>query len=345
MSRTSPTGLARSRLTPLHVTGIDAWSSLCSTAYVPLATVADPGFRGSMHETTAGVASISQVGSTAATIQRGRPQVRADPREALILSIFLTGGGTVLQSPQPAAVRAGAGYLLESDRPYSVRFAGRYDMLALRLPAARTGLDRRELGALTGRPIGAAVPELAVLRGHLAQLVDEPPAPAEEATEQAVLGELLGALGHRMLHPDRPQPRLSGAALVTHARWYLQRHHTDPDFGIDDAARAYGVSRRHLEAAFARRGQGRGPGPGAHLRTVRMRRASQLLAADRDLTVAAAARRAGFGDVNTFIRAFRRQWHTTPDSWRRGRSAVAPLRRDDDRLLTDLGRLTWARAS
>lgn len=336
----SPTGPARSRVTPLRVVGSDAWSSLCSTSYVPLATVADPGFRGSMHETTAGAASISQVGSTAATIQRRRAQVHADPREALILSIFLTGGGTVLQGAPPAAVRAGAGYLLDSDRPYSVRFAGPYDMLAVRLPVAGTGLDRPALAALTGRPIPAAVPELAVLRGHLAQLlVGDPPL----ATEPRVLAELLGALGHRLRHPERPLPQLGSAALVTHAQWYLQRHHADPSFGVDDLARAYGVSRRYLEVVFARHGAG----PGAHLRAVRLRRASRLLAADHRLTVAAAARQAGFGDLNTFIRAFRRAWEVTPDAWRRSGSAAAPAphRPDDDGLLTDLGRLTWARAA
>lgn len=342
MPRTSPTGLNRSRVAPLHVAGIDAWSSLCSTAYVPLATVAARDFRGSMHETRVGDASVSQVGSTAATIQRGRPRVRTDPREALILSIFLTGGGTVLQGTRPVRVTAGTGYLLESDRPYSVRFDQPYDMLALRLPTEHTGLDHRVLADLTGRPIGPAVPELGVLRGHLAQLVDAPPAGDAVATEHAVLAELLAALAHRLRHPERPLARLSNDALVVHAQWYLLRHHADASFGVDDLARAYGVSRRHLEIVFTRRGAG----PGAHLRTLRLRRASQLLAADRELTVAAAARQAGFGEVNTFIRAFRRQWETTPDDWRRSRSdVVVPLRPPADELLTDLSRLTWTRAS
>lgn len=341
----APTGRRRALWTPLRVTGSEDWTRVCDQSYVPLATIAEPRFRGEMYAADVGAASVSQVGSTPALISRDRRLVRADPRESLILSIFLRSGGTVVQGGLPVRLQAGDGYLLDSDDPYSVRFHAPYDMLALRLPIASVGVDRRAVSSVVGRVLPRGGHELSVLRRHLALLLADggrgrDRGGADEEAASALLAELTGMLVRRADDPEAATARLSNDALVAHARHFMVRHFRDSSFGVDDVAREYAVTRRHLEKLFHRLGTS----PGSHLRDLRLRHASQLLASDRPMPVSEVALRAGFGDVNTLIRTFRRRWGTTPLRWRNERRRIVAELPPDPRsvaLLTDLSRFTW----
>ncbi|WP_418057366.1 AraC family transcriptional regulator [Pimelobacter simplex] len=299
----------------LAVTGLEEWSQLCSTAYVPLEVSATPDFRGALRSRERGPLSLSQVGATPSTVQRTSRLVTTDPREALLFAVFLRGRGVISQHGHAEPVRAGGGYVLQTDQPYGLRLTSDNELLILRVPAELTGLDPDALPTIAGRVLPPGTAEIEVLARELATalLGDEstPAAPAAPGPE--LLLDLLRAVTHRTRYGDRSRPYLSGSALWASARWYLERHHTDPRLNLDDVAARFMVSRRHLEQQFVRHGSG----PATYLRNVRRERAAHLLLADRSTTVARVARSAGFADVDTFIRAFRRHHGQTPAEWRR----------------------------
>ena len=315
------------------VAGIDAWSELCSQAYVPLSTDAAPDFRGAMHDRSVGRLGVSQIGSTAATIRRNVRLTRREPREAMLLSIMLAGSVGVRQSERlpdrPSQVPMGAAYLLESDRPYEVRLPARYDMVTLLLPRDGIRLREEKRRALAGQPIPQS-DVLDVLRNHLARLLAREDG-GDDRAEEAVTLELLRGVIRAQTHPHVTPDRLSPEAQLAHARWFLAEHRADHDLTIDAAADWLHVSRRHLENRFAEKGES----PASYLRTLRVDRATTLLSADAGLSIGEAAQRSGFSDVNTFIRSFRRLHGTTPAAWRRGHRTRRP-RTAAARLLSPL---------
>ena len=84
------------------------------------------------------------------------------------------------------------------------------------------------------------------------------------------------------------------------------------DLSLDDLARRVASSRRQLQRAFAEIG---GTTFRAHLTTVRMDRAADLLA-ERDLTVREVAQRVGYRQPAQFAKAFRRRHGSAPSAFR-----------------------------
>jgi AraC-like DNA-binding protein len=99
--------------------------------------------------------------------------------------------------------------------------------------------------------------------------------------------------------------------MLTHVR----KHLADPELRVEELARRHHVSVRHAYTLFERIGTT----PGAYLREQRLLAAQAMLSDPRydRLAVSSIAAAVGFRDLSTFERAFRRQYGTTPASWRR----------------------------
>ncbi|UUW87117.1 AraC family transcriptional regulator [Nocardioides sp. WV_118_6] len=337
----------------VEVTGIDAWADACSCAYVPLAVdvaspyrpPATPGVdvRGAVRERVLGTVGITQIGSTPATVTRTERSVRTDPREVFMVAVFLGGGGTTVQAGRVARCARRSGFLMDGDRPYSMRFEEGNDLLALRLPRERLTASDRTLRGITSTAVPGSSDTLNVLRRYLAGLVAmrRPIAAPAVATHQEIAVELANALVHEMVYPERSMPALSGGALVASVRWFMDQNYADPQLSIDEIARRFMISRRYLEKLFAAIDDG---APAAYLRRQRLRRAAALLAAYPELKVERIARDVGFIDVNTFARAFRREFGANPRTWRRdrGRTSAALLAPGPGRpLLASLDEFDW----
>lgn len=118
----------------------------------------------------------------------------------------------------------------------------------------------------------------------------------------------LAALPELLAHPYRAdrEARLRGAL-----EW-LERHLDTPS-PLEAVARRSGLAPSSFRRAFR---AARGQSFGAWLRSTRVRAAQSLLA-NEDLPVTSVARQVGFGEVHTFIRAFREQIGKTPGAYRR----------------------------
>ena len=112
-------------------------------------------------------------------------------------------------------------------------------------------------------------------------------------------------------------PNLSEAALYAHL-------HLEDDLPLATLARVAGLSPHHFHRKFRHRF---GEAPAAYVRRLRLERAAWriLLLTDPILTIALDC---GFRDHETFSRAFRRRYGTSPRSYRAAGRAPARARRD-----------------
>jgi LacI family transcriptional regulator len=88
--------------------------------------------------------------------------------------------------------------------------------------------------------------------------------------------------------------------------------HFEGEIGVDDIARASGMSRRGLHDAFS---EHLGCTPGDKLRSVRIEFSKRLLA-ESDAKIESVARHSGYSSLNTFFIAFRKAEKMTPAGFR-----------------------------
>jgi LacI family transcriptional regulator len=93
---------------------------------------------------------------------------------------------------------------------------------------------------------------------------------------------------------------------------FIAEHFAD-SIGVDDVARAAGMSRRGLHQAF---GEHVGCTPGDKIRGVRLDLARRLLA-ETEEKIEVVARQSGYPNVNTFFIAFRKGENSTPAEYRK----------------------------
>jgi AraC-like DNA-binding protein len=94
----------------------------------------------------------------------------------------------------------------------------------------------------------------------------------------------------------------------------VARRFSDPNFDLDSAAAASGLSRRYVQKLL----EGTGKSFTEHLAGRRLERASAMLTDPRHLHLAIIdiAFAVGFGDVSHFNRMFRRRFGETPSGAR-----------------------------
>jgi AraC-like DNA-binding protein len=300
----------------LRARGIDEWSAVCSRSFVPLMADGDSSFTGLVRHISVHDIGVSYVESTSSRVYRPRALIQREPRDDVLLSIQVSGTGRVSQADRCAALVPGTAALYDSDRAYELSFPGPMSEIVLQIPRARLGVRDTIIRDATARQLVAS-PRLTVLRHFLAGMLAAGDGPDDDLGGLAdMAAELLAGAVSPML--GLHDQSLSGDALWHAACADLQRRFADPALTVDALARRHRVSRRCLETAFAKHDSS----PAAQLRELRLDRSRELLTTT-SATVASIAYATGFSEVNTFIRAFRRAYGETPDSWRRGLSIRA----------------------
>lgn len=99
---------------------------------------------------------------------------------------------------------------------------------------------------------------------------------------------------------------------LSRARQYALAN-LDGDLDVDILAKVAGLSRAHFSRSFARF---TGLAPAEYILQERMKRASKLLIANRDLPVKEIAALCGFPDNNYFSKVFRRTYDISPTDFR-----------------------------
>jgi AraC-like DNA-binding protein len=118
---------------------------------------------------------------------------------------------------------------------------------------------------------------------------------------------------------SHPAP-LPPARYLLRAKDLADARYAEP-VGVDDMARAAGLSRAHFSAEFRR---AFGETPHAYLLTRRLERAAALLRAT-DHSVARICVDVGLSSVGSFTTSFRRVFGETPTAYRAARPPAADL--------------------
>lgn len=105
----------------------------------------------------------------------------------------------------------------------------------------------------------------------------------------------------------RPLPAEQGIDPVEQARDYISDHFDSP-MRIKEAAHKVGLSREHLTRQFRER---YGEGPGEFCRRLRLERARNLLRAT-SAPIASISQQCGYGDPDSFSRAYERHFKIAP---------------------------------
>lgn len=261
----------------------------------------------------------SRYGATA--IERTRSRL-ADGREGFSLTwhdadyVFETAG-------KSWQVRAGDLTVTDETRPFR-----------LRLPAARmklVSLDRRRMIAaaprIAARPFHhfpADAPGTAFLAGYIGLIADM----NEAGGGDAACDLIYRLVAHRIEDNASGTPGEDdlATARLRLIKAEIDRRHAHADFRLDDLARAHGLSGRYLQQLFAREGTSFSD----YLRDRRADYALRQLERPDQLhrSIADIAFDAGFGDLSSFNRAFRKRFGVTPRDIRARTLLAADLHRD-----------------
>lgn len=238
----------------------------------------------------------------------GRPRMQGG--EDVAIELVRRGGGAVLDHNGERRLRDGDLYVVDYACPLQIA-RPRHRFSGIVLPRQRV-IDAMggELPVLAGRPVpprGMA----AALRRQMAATLDRAPglAAGEQDGEVRALAEMALAIFQVMKAGAADVERFEDGFYFA-ARSHIARHCADPDLAPDDVARAIGCSRATLYRAFARRGEGISEA----IWRARLEQAQQALVSTggAGVPVSGIARRAGFRDMPTFTRMFRRRFGMTP---------------------------------
>lgn len=189
------------------------------------------------------------------------------------------------------------------DRCLSVQFDPEY-FAEIAASAAGTGRYRFPTPMLPVSPRSlSAVAALETLCGTEAAMW------AEETVASLAAAVLSATSGHR---PSAVRVRGREERRIADAVRLMERHVSEP-LTLDGLARAVALSKFHFLRSFR---SVIGVSPYQYLLSLRMRLAARRLV-ESAAPVAAIAFDAGFGDLSTFNRRFRRQFGVTPHAYRR----------------------------
>jgi AraC family transcriptional regulator, positive regulator of tynA and feaB len=244
----------------------------------------------------------------------GRPRMQGG--EDVAIELVREGDGAVLDHDGERRLRTGDLYVVDYARPLQIaRPRHRFSGIVLSRDRVMETMGR-DLPALAGRQIplrGLA----AALRRRMVAALDGAPgltAAAQEEQVRAVAEMALAIFGAMKAGDGAVDGERFDEGFYHAARSHIARHCVDPDLVPDDVARAIGCSRATLYRAFTKRGEG----VSEAIWTARIAHArSHLLSTDAGLPVSIVAQRAGFRDMPTFTRMFRRHFGMAPSAARR----------------------------
>ncbi|MET7424005.1 helix-turn-helix domain-containing protein [Dactylosporangium sp. NPDC005555] len=284
------------------------WRELICEAFLALTPESDlrDGFAGSVTQWRLGALSLARIESQRQTVHRTEAGVARDPIGGYYANLQLRGTSLMAQHGRVATLRPGDLAVVDADEPFRFEFGGDFRQLSLFVPAASmtTSEPVRTATAIdTVAGVGAAV------RHSLESLAREP---LREATAARLAlhaaGMLSIALEPSILTPVR-SPRSYHTCIQD-----IEEHLTDEDLSPAATARRLGISVRTVHGLFA----GHEASYAATVRRLRLERAARHLTdpAMRHLRVIDVATEAGFGNVASFHRAFRKQFGRTPNAGR-----------------------------
>ncbi|MEU7870627.1 helix-turn-helix domain-containing protein [Dactylosporangium sp. NPDC049140] len=274
------------------------WRELICAAFLALTPESDlrGGFAGDVRQWPLGGLALARIASQRQTVRRTEDDIARSPVHGFYANLQVRGTSLMAQGERVTLLRPGELGLVNTDRPFRFEFGSDFEQLSFFVPSA----------LLPGPvPTAAAVPTRAGVGAAVRLALESVPTvrrPERLAVHAA--GMLAVALDPTLLRPVR-SPRTHAAALAD-----IEEHLGDDDLCPAATARRLGVSVRFVHGLFAGT-------PESYAGTVRRLRLEKAARDLRDparghLRVIDIATEAGFVNVASFHRAFRKAFGSTP---------------------------------
>jgi AraC-like DNA-binding protein len=285
------------------------WRAAICEAFLGVCSESDlrDGFAGTVTLWSLGELSLTRIDSQRQKLHRTEGGIARWPRAGYYATFQVRGTGTIRQGGRVAVLRPGDVAVVDTDQPYSIEFGADFQQLALYIP--RSLLDTQVAGQVrTAVRIDTATGVGAAIRHAILALARAPLA-VESAALLAILTSGMLAVAMDPVIGAAPGERRATRSYRS-ALADIEEHLADADLSPAATARRLGISVRLLHALFAGRER-------TYAGTVRRMRLEVAWRNLRDparahLRVIDIAADAGFGDVTSFHRAFRREFGRTP---------------------------------
>ncbi|WP_029351416.1 AraC family transcriptional regulator [Bosea sp. 117] len=241
-------------------------------------------------------------------------ELLADGRDDYQLLVSRAGFETEIEGGRTLDFAAGDLLVIDQGARFVTRApANSFEVIIL--PRRALAAQAPRLGARSHRRIRHGAPGLGLLTGYAELLRREPPPTAQAArvTADHLLKLAAVALAADPAEGEREHGSALRAARLDLLKQYIVDRLDDPGLDISTVARHHAISPRYVQRLFAQEGTSFSD----FLRGERLDRAFRRLGdpATRQ-AVASIAYEAGFGDLSTFNRAFRRHFDCTPSDIR-----------------------------
>jgi AraC-like DNA-binding protein len=310
----------------IHEFSGEDFADVLSEFFIPVIVRSGPDFRGrvAVQELDKGLTlAVTRWGPRSAA-RTAQMAARASEESRMIFTVQVAGRSHMLQRDRFAELATGTAVLAEARSPY--KWASQTANRQLTLTFSRELLPLRavEISEACARIMDPATPATHMLGAYLGQLfevADRLTAPQRLAAGRSAIDLLDMALLDVV--PSVPGGDGPEDVLLEMMRTHVRKHLADPDLRVEELARRHNVSVSHAYTLFERIGTT----PAAYLRELRLLAARTMLSDPRydRLAISSIAAAVGFRGLNTFERAFRRQYGTTPTGWRREHLCSGPL--------------------
>ena len=274
-----------------------------------------------------GSASLWTIGGGGKCIVGGHHPSRSGSQAPFKLLFQLSGSACVIQAGRKAQIGPSMFTLIDGQQPFSLEMPGAHQQLLVQLPRAAVvarhrGIERRtavahdtENGSERGNQRDGKHVDNALLLDFVMSLARRADALRNSAGVHAQ-GALLALLGGTQ-ERECASPQ---AALVQRALAIIETEFASA-LTAAQVAQQVGVSRRHLDALFARSGCT----VSRAIWDCRLRRAAAQLRqpGGPPMAISELGYALGFQDPAHFARAFRKRFGVSPSAWRATRSTAA----------------------
>lgn len=296
------------------------WNDIASRMIAPMQVEAlgDTPFAASISRRRLRTCEIvSPVSSPARIFREGEVEAGV-----LNLQLQCKGRSTNHTGGRTAVLEEGDFLLYDPSRPLWLTFEEPTVSIVLRLPLATVEERMPHLRAQVGLPVSGREGPGALFSNMLGQAWSD-----MQQDEDGMWAESLGEAIWPLLdmaysgNSSRPEPnRRDGRRRALFAA--VEADLTDPELDVHHLANRLGVSPRYVQMLFAELGTT----PRAHIQDRRLELAARRLEREgMDVTVTEVAFDAGFNDLSSFCRAFRRRFETSPRDYRSGRRESSAL--------------------
>lgn len=296
------------------------WRELICEAFLALTPESDlrGGFAGTVTQWGLADLSIARIDSQRQRVKRTERDIDRAPRAGYYANFQVRGSSLMTQHGRSTVLRPGDIALVDTAEPFAFDFREDFRQLSLYIPKPLLD-DQLDAPVRTATRVGTATGVGAAVRHALLALtgddLDERTAARLAVNSCAILAVALeqaaGTEGRSRIRSSAVRyHRIHTAALAD-----IDEHLADDDLSPASTARRLGISVRLLYAVFA----GYEHGYAAQVRRRRLDCAWRDLKdpAKAHLRVIDVAVAAGFTDVTSFHRAFRREYGYTPARARR----------------------------